>query len=276
METLQTKTTGPVSVQMAVSSLVGQMKTEERTCVQHGPYVSSFWSLGGGFWTDCPACEKQRRDQEQIEAVRQAEHNRAQARMQNALQRAAIPPRFADRRFENFERHCDGAVHALTSMQEYAGNFAETLKAGRCMLLVGTVGAGKTHLAAATAHSVIAQGYSSVFASVMSAVRSVKETYRRDSDRTERDAIDALIAPDLLILDEVGVQFGSDAEKLILFEIINGRYESVKPTILLSNLNMNGLKEYMGERTVDRLREGGGKQITFDWPSYRANAIRGE
>ena len=99
--------------------------------------------------------------------------------MQNALQRAAIPPRFSDRRFENFEQHCKGAAHALASMQEYAGNFSETLKAGRCMLLVGTVGAGKTHLAAATAHSVIAQGYSAVFASVMSAVRSVKETYRR-------------------------------------------------------------------------------------------------
>lgn len=273
MEILQTKTTEPVSAQMAVSSLVGQMKTEDRNCDQHGAYVSSFWSLGGGFWTDCPACEKQRRDQEKVEAARQAEHNRAQARMRNALQRAAIPPRFADRRFENFELHCEGAAHALETMCTYASRFDETLKAGRCMLLVGTVGAGKTHLAAATAHSVIEQGYSAVFASVMSAVRSVKETYRRDSERTERDAINALIAPDLLILDEVGVQFGSDAEKLILFEIINGRYEEVKPTILLSNLDIDGLKEFLGERVMDRLREGGGKMIVFDWASYRRQAV---
>lgn len=273
METLQTKTTGPVSAQMAVSSLVGQMQAEDRSCVQHGPYVSSFWSLGGGFWTDCPACEKQRRDQEQLESARQVEHNRVQARMKNALQRAAIPPRFADRRFESFEPHCEGAAHALAAMQGYATGFADTLAAGRCMLLVGTVGAGKTHLAAATAHCVIEKGYSAVFASVIGAVRSVKETYRRDSDRTERDAIDALIEPDLLILDEVGVQFGSDAEKLILFEIINGRYESVKPTILLSNLDIEGLKAFLGERVMDRLREGGGKMIVFDWASYRRQAV---
>lgn len=71
------------------------------------------------------------------------------------------------------------------------------------------------------------------------------------------------------------MQFGSDAEKLILFEIINGRYEAVKPTILLSNLNIDGLKGYMGERVVDRLREGG-KADRFDWPSYRLNASQGE
>ena len=44
------------------------------------------------------------------------------------------------------------------------------------------------------------------------------------------------IRPDLLILDEVGVQFGSETEKMILFEIINGRYEQLKPTIVISNL----------------------------------------
>ena len=43
------------------------------------------------------------------------------------------------------------------------------------------------------------------------------------------------IRPDLLILDEVGVQFGSETEKMILFEIINGRYEQLKPTIVISN-----------------------------------------
>ena len=45
----------------------------------------------------------------------------------------------------------------------------------------------------------------------------------------------------------------------------------MKPTILLSNLNIEGLGEYLGERVMDRLREGGGKMIAFDWDSYRRN-----
>ena len=79
------------------------------------------------------------------------------------------------------------------------------------------------------------------------------------------------IRPDLLILDEVGVQFGSETEKMILFEIINGRYEQLKPTIVISNL-ADALTDYLGERVVDRLREGGGRMLIFDWPSYRRQA----
>ncbi len=75
---------------------------------------------------------------------------------------------------------------------------------------------------------------------------------------------------DLLIIDEVGSQFGSDTEKLFIFEIIDGRYQEMKPTILISNLDINGIKESIGERCVDRLREGGGSMIAFNWESSRA------
>ena len=68
----------------------------------------------------------------------------------------------------------------------------------------------------------------------------------------------SFIRPDLLILDEVGVQFGSETEKMILFEIINGRYEQLKPTIVINSNLRRALTDYLGERVVDRLREGGG------------------
>lgn len=97
---------------------------------------------------------------------------------------------------------------------------------------------------------------------------SMKETWR-NSEASESEVLKNLIEPDLLILDEVGVQFGSDTEKLILFEIINGRYENRRATILISNLAMDGLKAYLGDRIIDRLREGGGRQVVFDWDSFR-------
>lgn len=78
-----------------------------------------------------------------------------------------------------------------------------------------------------------------------------------------------MVEPDLLILDEVGVQHGSDTEKLILFEIINGRYEAARPTIVISNLDAAGLEQFLGERAFDRLREGGGRLVVFDWESHR-------
>ena len=75
--------------------------------------------------------------------------------------------------------------------------------------------------------------------------------------------------PDLLILDEVGVQFGSDFERNTLFDVLNERYELRKPTIFLSNLGREDLAEFLGERVMDRLREDGATVVPFDWPSYR-------
>ena len=83
--------------------------------------------------------------------------------------------------------------------------------------------------------------------------------------------IDAFASPDLLILDEVGVQFGSEFEKQLLFDVLNERYEKLKPSILLSNIPSEQLSDYLGERVTDRLRENGGALIGFNWDSYRKN-----
>lgn len=91
----------------------------------------------------------------------------------------------------------------------------------------------------------------------MRAVRSVKETYAKGNSRTEAQAIADLVAPDLLILDEV----------------INGRYEAGRPTIVISNLAIKALEEYLGARAFDRLREGGGQLVVCDWESYRARRV---
>ena len=74
---------------------------------------------------------------------------------------------------------------------------------------------------------------------------------------------------DLLIIDEVGVQFGSASELAILQEIINARYESVLPTILISNLTFEQLKDSIGERIVDRVTNGGRNRLAFNWESFR-------
>lgn len=82
----------------------------------------------------------------------------------------------------------------------------------------------------------------------MRAIRRVKDTWSRDSRESETDAIAALVFPDLLILDEVGVQFGSDTEKLILFDVLNERYEKRRPTLMLSNLGLDDVRAFLGER----------------------------
>lgn len=262
METSSSRTTEPGLVRMALSKFA----PTPGHCDEHGDFEGIVFGGKGPF---CPTCAERRRKAE--EAERQAELAREWAERKAAilLGRAAIPPRFADRRLENFNPHSAGPAAALAVAKQFVQEFDQCLETGRSLIFCGGVGSGKTHLSVGICHGVIALGRVAVFTSVLGAIRSIKETYRKGSELTEADALERLIEPDLLVLDEVGVQFGSETEKMYLFEIINGRYENLRPTIVISNLAKDPLTEFLGERAVDRLREGGGKMVIFDWPSYR-------
>jgi DNA replication protein DnaC len=242
---------------------------EDRTCEVEGHGLYRSMVFPGGSWSECPKCEdvriKAQREQERLERERENE----EYYRREAFRKSEIPPRFAEKFLDNFVAHTDGAKKALAIATAYAGEFEERSKDGTSLILCGGVGTGKTHLAIGIGRRVLDLKKSVLFVSVMNAVRSVKETYNRDSEESERDVLLSFIRPSLLILDEVGAQFGSDTEKLILFEIINGRYEKMRPTIVVSNLAKDALGDFLGERAVDRLRENGGRLVAFDWASYR-------
>lgn len=73
----------------------------------------------------------------------------------------------------------------------------------------------------------------------------------------------------LLVMDEVGVGFGSEGELVQLFDVLDMRYRMELPTVVLSNLNAGQLKQVLGERIFDRLREGASVK-PCNWASYRA------
>ncbi|WP_418945066.1 ATP-binding protein [Parasutterella sp.] len=58
----------------------------------------------------------------------------------------------------------------------------------------------------------------------------------------------------LLVIDEVGVQKGSESEKRILFSILDNRVTSKKPTILMTNLGIKDCGLVLGDRLYDRIR----------------------
>lgn len=243
-------------------------------CAVHGHYEAKVINLlSKTILTTCPQCAD---DQNRLDAQRQAEiaaHQRELA-VQRLFGKSGIPPRFAQRNFENYRATSSSQKRALTIAKTYAEQFDERLRDGGGLVFHGKPGTGKTHLACAIANAIIPTGRSVLFQTVYAAIRCIKDTFRKDSPSSEAQVIRGFMKPDLLILDEVGVQFGSDTEKLILFEILNGRYEQVRPTILLSNLPETELVEFVGSRNVDRLKEGGGVVLAFDWDSYRGQVHR--
>lgn len=243
------------------------IKKEE--CEKHGNYESR--NLFRNVWSGCPSCateEKAIRDKEEEERAQQIKH----AAWQKKLGDANIPDRFKDRTLECYKAITDGQKHALSFAKEYVNQFDSVVKTGRSAIFCGKPGTGKTHLSVGIALAIMKSGKSALFTTVQRIVRRMKDAFRKDSEYSERDVLEILVYPDLLIIDEIGVQFGSDFEKNLMFDILNERYENRKPTLLLSNLTAQEIKEFLGERIYDRLREDGGKCVSFDWSSYRGNS----
>lgn len=219
----------------------------------------------------CPECSANAR------ALREAQErkDKAEARRQRVERltgEAGIPLRFQSRSFDNYAATTQGQKFALSVSRRFAEAFDQTRHHGTSIVMTGGPGTGKTHLACAIANSVI-ETYLAVvrFVTVSEMMRRIKETYRKDAQTTESDAIAGFVYPDLLIVDEIGVQIGSDHEKLLLFDVLNGRYQDLAPTILLSNLAADELESYLGHRVMDRYRECG-TVLAFDWPSHRGRA----
>lgn len=249
-----------ITTQALMKTAGFSFQTETRRCERHGEYMSMKSPAG---WSECIECTKAARKLE----LHQAEQK---ASIESSMRKACIPARFATRTLETFEAHNDGAARAYRIAEAYSGDFASVLAAGRALVFCGNVGTGKTHLAIGIIHRVMGMRHTARYGVLIDAIRAVKETWGRSSTTTEAEVLAGYTAPDLLVLDEVGVQFGSDSEKLILFSIVNARYNQMKPTIIISNLARDGLTEYLGDRVADRLREGGGRMVPFDWESHRS------
>lgn len=79
-----------------------------------------------------------------------------------------------------------------------------------------------------------------------------------------------VVDPELLVLDELGLEIGRDATRQgLLFEVLNARYGQQRATILLGNLRLCELTHFLGERIVDRLCDGASPVVSFNWPSHR-------
>lgn len=255
---------------------LGDFKEVSFDCPTHGPQRVRIVHLTSE-WADptCCKCDEERRIAEESGASQRRTRDAKQAKdflIRNRMVRSAIPARFEGRTFDNYRADDAGSLKAMETCREYARVFPDRLRTGSSLILCGNAGTGKTHLACSIALHVIREhALAAVYMTVGRAFRMVKETYRRDAGKTEEEVLSFFSTPELLVLDEIGVQYGSDTEKNILFEIVNERYEALLPTVLISNLALPALTEYAGERVIDRMKENGGKLVVFDWKSHRGS-----
>ena len=174
-----------------------------------------------------------------------------------------------------------------TSKQKEVKGLAQSFADGNVtrMLLVGNCGTGKTMLAAGiiavmtltkielSPDNLNRNRYRHLHPVYMTAtklMRSIRDSWK-DKDVGEQEVMDQYINADVLVVDELGAGRCTEDDKLILSEILCDRYASDKPTLLITNMTVEQIKEsVLDERSVDRMREGG-KVVRMDWESRRGS-----
>lgn len=256
-----------------IDQMLARQPDREAVCPEHGPYTSKHFFRS--VWSKCPVCDEKNRA-EADEKDRRAEEARERDRLQIRLRQSGLVGRFEEASFDNFDAATPAQEHVKTTCR----SFVEGLDGKSAGLwLVGPPGTGKTHLGSAMVNFVVRQ--KKQWAAIHSAreiVRMLRATWGNKDKRrgwddlptTEEELIEHLGSLHLLVLDEVGVSYGSDSETVQLFDVLDLRYRKELPTVLLSNLPVGELKGALGDRAYDRLREGA-MLVPCKWESRRAS-----
>lgn len=195
--------------------------------------------------------------------------HRAETRVQRATHKAKFP--FL-KTIEEFDFTFQSSVQ-----RKALGRFLgpELVSEARSVILLGEPGRGKTHLAIAFAYKAIQNGYSARFSTAASLLNDLHGAMR---DGDVEAALDAYVAPDVLIVDELGyLSYGPDAANL-LFQVVDRRYLARRPLLITSNKDPAGwgtvLHDHeLAHAIVDRLLERG-EIVWLRGKSYRNRSER--
>ena len=119
------------------------------------------------------------------------------------------------------------------------------------LIMMGNTGLGKTHLSLAIAAAVIQKGFGVVYGSVNNLLAQIE---REHFGREEEDGtLDSLLDCDLLILDDLGTEFRTACSTSEIYNIINTRQMTGRPTIISTNLSMKELENAYSSRFTSRI-----------------------
>ena len=185
--------------------------------------------------------EEQLRREEEMSSIRRA---KISSMMDDTFQAAT---------FENFQTRKENENH-LKIAKNYCEKFQIMYERNQGLLFYGTVGTGKSYMAACIANYLLERNTSVVMTSF---VRILQEMQGFDREREEAFS-NRLNSVRLLIIDDLGAERSTDYALEKVYGIIDSRYRANKPLILTTNLTLQQMQnstDIRYERIYDRIFE---------------------
>jgi DNA replication protein DnaC len=187
----------------------------------------------------CPQCAGSgwKVVQQEPRRVRRCECQVSQ-RAERLLAQARIPARYEHCTLFNFEAEYNGPSPSLSAARLKAGRFVEEypLDENQGLLITGSIGVGKTHLAVGIIKELIAQkGVSCLFYDYRELLKEIQNSYNASVQATEMSILEPVFEAEVLVLDELGAVKPSEWVWDTVSHILNTRYNDRRTTIITTN-----------------------------------------
>ncbi len=172
------------------------------------------------------------------------------ARVARLIAGARIPKRYEHCDLESYLAHNESQKKAKLYVQRFLEKYPQ-IDVG--LLLLGTCGVGKTHLAVALLKQVIIEkADGGIFYDFRDLLREIQSSWNSVSQASELDVLKPVLESKVLVLDELGANKPTEWVRDTIAHIINCRYNDKKLTIFTSNYLDNPAKQ--GEESLtDRI-----------------------
>ncbi|WP_279153788.1 ATP-binding protein [Thomasclavelia cocleata] len=162
-------------------------------------------------------------------------------------------------------------IEAYNELIKYGDNFSD--KTSRGYYICGTTGTGKSLLVKRLATKVLNKSYSVLFITSADLIANIK---KRINEPEIRDLKRYAECVDLLIVDDLGVERGTEWEIGELFDIFNHRWTMSKPIVFTSNLSLNEIKKKYDKhgRIYSRILGGSNKVFTINGADKRIEQFK--
>lgn len=171
--------------------------------------------------------------------------------------------------------------------EQWLGQFSVASRCvakGGIIALLGGRGPGKTQMAAEIARGgewccdkteffrgdglVTITNKTALYRRAMDIFLDLREAAKNHVKSSEKEVLAKLANVGLLVIDEFQERGESDWENRVMKNLLDKRYSSGRPTIIIANLKRGDMGNALGDSIKDRIRENG-TVIEFNWASYR-------
>ena len=174
-------------------------------------------------------------------------------RLEDLKRLSLMDERMRNATFRSFQLNQDNEKLFVLA-KKYVANFDTMKKKGQGILFYGDVGTGKSYTAAAIANELLDM----MKPVIMTSFIRLLEELRKFNDEASELYVDRLNEADLLIVDDLGAERGTDFALEKVYDVVDSRYRSGRPMILTTNLEVSFMRQCTDirySRIYDRIFE---------------------